>query len=115
MHRRGIGRVGSAASMVESCLAELPDDRGEVVAAVRALAARKSHYAPYLMNACFDSGRGHDLRSAYAAAGRKFDMGKGRLRFRKLDELRRFAVAGVIASSPVEASAARHEASHVRN
>ena len=52
-----------------------------------ALAAQKNHRAPYLMGICADSQNGKDLRRVYARAGRKLDMGKGCLRFRRLDEL----------------------------
>ena len=148
--------VSSAATTVEAYLAELPPERREVIATVRALvnanlpdgyvegmnwgmisweiplsrypitynqqpliyaalAAQKNHYALYLMCAYSDSPSEGDLRTAYAAAGLKLDMGKSCLRFRRLDALLQPAVAAVIASTPPETLIARYEASRVRD
>jgi hypothetical protein len=147
--------VSSKASTVDAYLAELPEPRRVVVAAVRdlvnrhlpdgyvegmnwgmisweiplsrypvtynaqplayvALAAQKQYYALYLP--VFDEGSPQDaaLRQAYAAAGRKLDMGKCCLRFRALDDLLVEPVAAVIASTPVDARIAQYEASRAR-
>src|SRR5918998_6950584 len=45
-----------------------------------ALAAQKSHYALYLMGACADPAHAAALESAFAAAGKRMDMGKSCLR-----------------------------------
>jgi uncharacterized protein YdhG (YjbR/CyaY superfamily) len=148
--------VQSKATTVEQYLAELPADRREVIASVRALvnqhlpagyqeamswgmicwevplarfpdtyngqplpfaalAAQKNHYALYLSCAPADSGAEHSLREAYAQAGRKLDMGKSCLRFKKRADLLDDAVAQVIAATPVEAHIAHYQASRVRH
>lgn len=80
-----------------------------------ALAAQKNNYALYLMCAYADLQIERDLRTAYAAAGLKLDMGKSCLRFRGLDALLQPAVAAAVASTPLETHIARYEASRVRN
>ena len=148
--------ASSSAKSVDAYLQELPPERREVVAAVRALvnlhlpagyvetlswgmisweiplarypvtynkqplvfaalAAQKNNYALYLNGVYADAARERDLRSAYAAAGRKLDMGKSCLRFKRLDDLLQPAIAAVIASIPVEDYLARYEAGRVRD
>ena len=147
--------ASSKAGTIEAYLQELPEERREVVAAVRALvnrhlpqgyvetmnwgmisweiplarypathnkqplgyialAAQKNHYALYLMGVYADSRNEKDLRQAYARAGRKLDMGRSCLRFRKLDELLLEEVGAIIASMPVDACIAHYEASRAR-
>jgi hypothetical protein len=77
--------------------------------AYAALAAQKNNYALYLMNAHADPVHEDHLRRAYAAAGKRLDMGKSCLRFRRLDELVEGAVAAVIASTGVDDYVARYE------
>lgn len=74
-----------------------------------ALAAQKNNYALYLMQAYADPVHEDQLRRAYAAAGKRLDMGKSCLRFRRLDELVEGAVAAVIASASVDDYIARYE------
>jgi hypothetical protein len=147
--------ASSKAATVEAYMQELPKERREVVAAVRALvnlhlpqgyaetmrwgmisweiplarypathnkqplghvalAAQKNHYALYLMGVYAESQDEKDLRQAYARAGRKLDMGKSCLRFRKLDELLAEEVGAIIASMQVDACIAHYEASRAR-
>ena len=147
--------ASSKAAIVEAYMQELPQERREVVAALRALvnlhlpqgyaetmrwgmisweipltrypathnqqplghvalAAQKNHYALYLMGVYAESQDEKDLRQAYARAGRKLDMGKSCLRFRKLDELLAEEVGAIIASMPVDACIAHYEASRAR-
>ena len=54
------------------------------------------------------------LREAYAAAGRKIDMGRSCLRFRARAELLDEAVAAIIADTPVDALIAGYEASRAK-
>jgi hypothetical protein len=75
-----------------------------------ALANQKRHMALYLCGANCLPGIEARLRAAYDAAGKKLDLGKACLRFRRLDDLVPEAVAQVIAAVPVPvfvASAAR--------
>ena len=54
------------------------------------------------------------LVEAYAAAGKKLDMGKSCLRFKKAEDLAEAALAEAIASVPVEEFIANYEASRRR-
>ena len=64
-----------------------------------ALAAQKNHSALYL-NCAYTSPDGSErLRQAFAAAGKKFDMGKSCLRFERADDLVAKAIAREIAST----------------
>jgi hypothetical protein len=78
------------------------------------LAAQKNHYALYL-NGCYMSPDGQAaLEHAYAAAGKKLDMGKSCLRFKKLEDLVPEAVAGAVAALGVDDFIAAYEAAHKR-
>ena len=73
-----------------------------------ALAAQKNAYSLYLMAA---TTHGQRLLAAYAQAGKKLDMGKSCIRFKKLDDLVPDAIAEAVASMPVDAYIAWYEAS----
>ena len=78
-----------------------------------ALAAQKHGYSLYLMGAY----QGEDearVREAFAKAGKKLDMGKSCIRFKKLDDLPLDALGEIIASTPPEAFIARYEAARAR-
>ena len=65
-----------------------------------ALAAQKNYYSLYLMTAYADSEQEGWIKDAYAQAGKKLDMGKSCLRFRKLEDVMPRVIARVIASTP---------------
>ena len=75
-----------------------------------ALAAQKNYYALYLLGVYADSEQEIALSKAYAEAGKRLDMGKSCLRFRKLDDLLMRPVAQTIASTPPDAMIALYEA-----
>ena len=75
-----------------------------------ALAAQKSHYALYLTCAYMDPAGEARLRAAFAAAGKKLDMGKSCLRFKRLDDLPLDAIGAIIAETTPEAFIATYEA-----
>lgn len=79
-----------------------------------ALAAQKQYYALYLTLCHENSAQDVALRNAYADAGMKLDMGKSCLRFKALDDLLPEVIGAVIASTPVEARIAHHEAGRAR-
>ena len=81
---------------------------------VAALAAQKSHYALYLPAADGDPALGEALAHAWRAAGKKLDMGKSCLRFRRLDDLVPDAVGAALAASPPEVLIAQHGVAHGR-
>jgi hypothetical protein len=67
-----------------------------------ALAAQKNHYAVYLMSAYMHPGGEARLREGFERAGKKLDMGKSCVRFRKLEDVALAEIGRVIAESPVE-------------
>ncbi len=142
--------ASSKAATVDEYLAELPEDRREVVAAVRdmvvrnlpdgyretmafgmigygipleryphtynkqplayaAIAAQKNYYALYLMGT-YTGEQEQAVRDAFAAEGKKLDMGKSCIRFKKLDDLPLDALGRIIAATPPEAYIAQYEA-----
>jgi len=133
----------STATTVEDYLAELPDERREVMTtvldAVRrnvppgyteamawgmitwsvplerypdtyngqplgyvSLASQKRHYALYLLGTYMDPVKEQEFRSRWEATGRRLDMGKSCLRFKKLEDLDLDLIAEVIRGAPVE-------------
>jgi hypothetical protein len=76
-----------------------------------ALAAQKSHYALYLMGAYSDPAHSAWIADEFARAGKKLDMGKSCLRFRRLEDLPLDVVGQSIASIPPERLIEFYEAS----
>jgi uncharacterized protein YdhG (YjbR/CyaY superfamily) len=52
-----------------------------------ALAAQKNHMAVYLMAVYMDEAARRDFEAAYRATGKRYDVGKSCVRFRKLADL----------------------------
>jgi hypothetical protein len=73
------------------------------------LAAQKNHYALYL-NAIYQDEGQAELRQAFEKAGRKLDMGKSCVRFRKLEDLPLDVIAQVIARTDPDEYIAAFEA-----
>jgi hypothetical protein len=90
-------------------LSRYPDTYNGQPLTYAALAAQKNNYALYLMNAYADPVHEEQLKRAYAAAGKRLDMGKSCLRFRRLDELLEGAVAELVATTGVDDYIARYE------
>lgn len=142
----------SNATTVEDYLNELPEDRRNVIAAVRdvvlrnlpdgyreslnwgmisyevplerypdtyngqplsfaALAAQKNYYALYLNSVYQDPEQDAWFREEFQKAGKKLDMGKACVRFRKLEDLPLDVIGKAVASTPPEALIATYEAS----
>jgi hypothetical protein len=145
----------SKATTVEQYLAELPEERREVVSAVRdlvvrnlpqgyeetmawgmicygiplerypdtyngqplgyvALAAQKNHYALYLMGVYGDPEREAWLREEFRRAGKKLDMGKSCLRFRRLEDLPLDSIGELVGSVSPEEYIGIYERSRAR-
>lgn len=79
-----------------------------------ALASQKNHMALYLMAVYSDPAQEKDLRDGFAAAGRKLDLGKSCLRFRKLDELPLDAIGRAVARNTPEEFIRLYEAARSR-
>jgi hypothetical protein len=67
-----------------------------------ALAAQKNYYALYLMGCYQDSEGEARLRDGFKQAGKKLDMGKSCLRFKKLEDLPLELLAEIIAGTNPE-------------
>lgn len=74
------------------------------------LGSQKHHMALYLMCAYGDGPTNEWFRAAYEASGKKLDMGKACVRFKKLDDLPLDVIGQVIARVPVEKYVERYEA-----
>ena len=66
-----------------------------------ALASQKRHMSLYLTNVYGDESVEQWFRERYRAAGKKLDMGKSCVRFRKLDDLPLALVGEVVARTPI--------------
>jgi len=76
-----------------------------------ALAAQKNHYALYLTSPYMDPAQAQWLADEFEKAGKKLDMGKSCLRFKKLEDLPLEVVDRAIASTPPDDFIAQYEAS----
>ncbi len=91
-------------------LARYPKTYNKQPLAFVSLAAQKRHYALYLMCAYSDGPPLAYLSEAFAAAGKKLDMGKACLRFTSLDDVPWKAVGDTIARYSVDEWIATTEA-----
>ena len=109
-------REGVSLGMIafEVPLDRYPDTYNKQPLLYAALAAQKGHYALYLN--CVEAGSEREgrLRAAFAAAGKRLDMGKSCVRFKRLGDLDLKAVGEVIAGTGVDEFIARYEASRKR-
>jgi uncharacterized protein YdhG (YjbR/CyaY superfamily) len=144
-----------AATTVEQYLAELPDDRREVVATVRdamrrrmpdgyhegvawgmigwtiplerypdtyngeplvyvSLAAQKNHYALYLVSVYQDPAQEGALRETFARAGKRLDMGKSCVRFRRLEDIPLDDIAELVGRTTPDQFIAGYERARAR-
>ena len=95
-------------------LSRYPETYNGEALAVASLANQKRYMALYLLGVYGEEGAQERLRSRWEATGRKLDMGKSCLRFRKLDDLALDLVGEVIASPSVDDLIAAYERSRVR-
>jgi hypothetical protein len=93
-------------------LERFPDTYNGQPLAVAALANQKNHMALYLMGVY-----GEDdvwFRERWATTGKKLDMGKSCVRFRRLEDLPLEVVGEAIARNSVDDMIAAHERVHAR-
>ena len=93
-------------------LARFPDTYNGQPLCYAGLAAQKNHNALYLMGAYMDPKLDKALRDGASKEGKKLDMGKSCLRFRRAEDLPLKAIARVVAATPVDRLIAQHEAVH---
>ena len=73
------------------------------------LAAQKNYNAFYLTCVYQDPELERELREGFMAAGKKLDMGKSCIRFKKPDDLALDAIGRIIAATPPERFIAQYE------
>lgn len=91
-------------------LSRYPETYNGQPLAYLALAAQKNNYALYLNCVYQDPEQEAHLREGFRKAGKKLDLGKSCLRFKKLDDLPLSVIAELVASTPPEDFIARYEA-----
>lgn len=79
-----------------------------------ALAAQKNYFALYLPVVYQDAEQEAWLRDEFERAGKKLDIGKSCVRFKRVEDLELGAIAKVIASMPPETFVNRYEAARRR-
>ncbi len=93
-------------------LERYPDTYNGQPIGIAGLAAQKNYNALYLMSVYADRDSETWLRSAFAKAGKKLDMGKSCVRFKKLDDLPLDVIGEAIARVPVDKLIAAHDSVH---
>ncbi|MDA1142033.1 MAG: DUF1801 domain-containing protein [Planctomycetota bacterium] len=87
-----------------------PDTYNGQPLAYASLAAQKNHFALYLMCVYGSSKNEAWLKEEFEKAGKKLDMGKSCVRFRKLEDLPLKAIGKLIAGTSVKKFIAGYEA-----
>jgi uncharacterized protein YdhG (YjbR/CyaY superfamily) len=77
-----------------------------------ALASQKNHMAVYLTAVYMDDSSRRDFEAKYRATGKRMDMGKSCVRFRRLDDLPLDVVGNAIAWMPMKEFVERVTAVH---
>jgi hypothetical protein len=75
------------------------------------LAAQKHYFALYLSNVYGDAEQEARLRTAFARAGKRLDMGKSCLRFRALEDVPWDVIGELVAGTSSDDFIAKYEAS----
>ena len=83
-------------------LSRYPDTYNKLPLGLAALASQKRHMALYLNNVYSDAQTRDWFTSAYAATGKRLDMGKSCLRFRRLHDLPLDVIGQAIARTSVD-------------
>lgn len=90
-------------------LSRYPDTYNRQPLGLVAIAAQKNYYSLYLMCAYADSEDERAIREAFAKAGKKLDMGKSCIRFKRVEDIPLEAIGEVIARTPPEKYIAIYE------
>ena len=86
-----------------------PDTYNRQPLAFAALASQKNHMAVYLTGIYISDEAREEFEAAYRATGKRFDVAKSCVRFRKLDDLPLDLIGETVASLPVDRLIARVE------
>ena len=91
-------------------LSRYPDTYNKQPLAYVAIAAQKNYYSLYVMSAYTGSEDERDIKAAFAKAGKKLDMGKSCIRFKRVEDIPLEEIGRVIGRTPPDAYIARYEA-----
>ena len=105
-------RVGYGMITYELPLEVYPDTYNGQPLCYVSLASQKNHMALYLMGAYGDPEQEKYLAEEFKKAGKKLDMGKSCLRFRKVEDLPLDAIAKIVAGTPPDRLIAKTEKAH---
>lgn len=93
-------------------LTTYPDTYNKKPLLYAALASQKNHMAVYLSGIYINEQARQDFEKAYKATGKRFDVGKSCVRFRKFEDLPLELIGKAIASVKVDAFVKRIEEVH---
>ena len=93
-------------------LTRCPDTYNGQPLAYAGLASQKNHMAVYLTGIYMDDAARQRFEAAYRATGKRYDVGKSCVRFRKLDDLPLALIGESVALLGVDAFVARVEQAH---
>ena len=91
-------------------LTTYPDTYNKEPLLYAALASQKNYMAVYLQGIYGNQALREQFEAAYRATGKRFDVGKSCVRFRRLDDLPLEVVGDAVAAVPVERLCAMHDA-----
>jgi uncharacterized protein YdhG (YjbR/CyaY superfamily) len=91
-------------------LARYPDTYNGKPLGFAAVAARKNYFTLHLVHVYADPAVAAALREGFARRGRRLDMGKGCVRFKRLEDLPLDVIADIIAGTSLDDYVARIEA-----
>jgi uncharacterized protein YdhG (YjbR/CyaY superfamily) len=95
-------------------LERYPDTYNKQPLVYAGLAAQRNYTALYLNCVYASEERTERLKAAWSAEGKKLDMGKSCLRFKRAEDVAEDALAEAIAAVPVDTFIAEYEASRSR-
>ena len=90
-------------------LEKYPDTYNRQPLGYAALAAQKNYLVLHLVGVYQDSELEKKLREGFARAGKKLDMGKGCVRFKKIEDLPLEVIGEAVAATPPEKFIEQHE------
>lgn len=93
-------------------LARFPKTYNGAPLMVAALAAQKNHLSLYLMGVYGDPSLAEEFTSAWGRTGKKLDMGKSCVRFKRVEDLALDAVGEALSRVTPEDIIAQHEKVH---
>ncbi len=93
-------------------LARYPDTYNGQPLAYAGLASQKNHMAVYLIGLYADEAARERFEAAYRATGKRYDVGKSCVRFKKLDDLPLALIGESVALFSVDEFVARVEKAH---